>query len=415
METIFQHIPKSIQLLVYADDIIVLSCGRFPSIVRRNMQSAINQINNWAKNIGFTLSPDKSAVMHLSNKRRGLSKIPNLTINDRAIVSTKSIKILGVTIDCKLNFSEHSTNVYRANEGCIRLLKTISGKAIGANRQTMLNILNCWMLPKMLYGYGLYSRGGMRVIDKLSPIYHRALRCITGAFITSPIPAKLVESGVLPFTHIAAYSLIGSAIRLLEKTAGRSDCPLVLRARETFNQISNLDIPQICAKTFIAGRPWNKSAPTIDLSLLSRASRNTPNIKALFYELINNKYSNYKQMFTDGSMASEASACGIWDGTSNRSFRLPRQCSAFSTEAHAMFTAIEEHTIQNQPTIILSDSASCLRALESGKSSHPWIQNLETVHVVRTSFSAGCRVTSASLEMKWPTGLPMLVVLKMNP
>lgn len=377
MESIFKHTPKGTQILVYADDIVVLSYGRFPSLVRRNMQLALDQITSWTKSIGFKLSPEKSAVMHFSNNRRGLSKLPDLIIDDRSIPSTKSMKILGVTIDCRLKFTQHINNVYRNNDECIRLLRTISGKAIGANRNTMLQIMNSWLLPRMLYGYGLYSRSEQKAINKLSPIYHRALRCITGAFITSPISAILVECGVLPFSHIAAGTLIRCATRWLEKSPGRNDCPMVSRARNVFRQLTNHDIPEICSATRLAGRLWYESAPVINLSLLDNRNRNTLVTQARLNELTRTKFPNHKYIYTDGSVTEEASACGIWDGASNRSFRLPRQCSIFSTEAHAMLTAAEDLSSPNQPTLILSDSASCLKALQSGRSRHPWIQKLE--------------------------------------
>lgn len=132
--------------------------------------------------------------MHLSKNKRGLSKISNLVINDRTIASKKSIKVLGVTIDSRLNFKEHIKNVCHMNEVCLRLLKTISGKAIGASRTTMINIMNSWLIPKMLYGYGLYSREDQKSLDKLvgKPHLSSGASLHIGSFYNEP---NTVDSG----------------------------------------------------------------------------------------------------------------------------------------------------------------------------------------------------------------------------
>lgn len=60
-----------------------------------------------------------------------------------------------------------------------------------------------------------------------------------------------------------------------------------------------------------------------------------------------------------------------------RSIGLPPQCSVFSAEAFAIKSALLNVT--SNELLILSDSASCLSAIESGKSQHPWIQEIEDI------------------------------------
>lgn len=56
---------------------------------------------------------------------------------------------------------------------------------------------------------------------------------------------------------------------------------------------------------------------------------------------------------------------------------LPTQCSIFTAEAAGLLFAAR--AAPRTPTVILSDSASCLSAIEKGKSTHPFIQEFEYV------------------------------------
>lgn len=68
--------------------------------------------------------------------------------------------------------------------------------------------------------------------------------------------------------------------------------------------------------------------------------------------------------------------CGITDLEANQSVKLNKMCNIFSAEAFGLVVATDFFTPNNQPTIIFTDSASCLMALEQGDHNHPWIQEI---------------------------------------
>lgn len=89
------------------------------------------------------------------------------------------------------------------------------------------------------------------------------------------------------------------------------------------------------------------------------------------------KYTGYKQVYTDGSVAQDVVGAGVVDGPIGRTFRLPPQCSIFSAEAFAILKAIEGLEDNYNNTVVFSDSASVLSSVENGQSNHPWIQLIE--------------------------------------
>lgn len=53
-----KKLKRKVEKLVYADDIIIITIGTINSKLKKPLQSKINKIDLWARNIGFTIAPD---------------------------------------------------------------------------------------------------------------------------------------------------------------------------------------------------------------------------------------------------------------------------------------------------------------------------------------------------------------------
>ena len=100
---------------------------------------------------------------------------------------------------------------------------------------------------------------------KLAPMYHSAMKKITGAIITSPNTAVLCESRQLPLDHVVVLKLVNLAGRLIEK--GIEANPFVDRANKVLKQLTGHSMPNIAKLTSCSTRPWYHKIPTIDLTL----------------------------------------------------------------------------------------------------------------------------------------------------
>lgn len=129
-----------------------------------------------------------------------------------------------------------------------------------------------------------------------------------------------------------------------------------------------------------SNRPWYAKSPFVDWSLKKqlKAGCSSSSATAHFNELINKKYSDFNHIYTDGSLTSDSTGCGIFTSEIACGIRLPRQFSIFSAEAMALVLASEECTTFTKPSVIFTDSASALLALEKGKSQHSFIQAIDT-------------------------------------
>ncbi|XP_062539054.1 uncharacterized protein LOC134207349 [Armigeres subalbatus] len=206
------------------DDIIILSFNNFKSLARKKIQSAVNTVSEWADNHGFTISPEKSQLLHISKNRKGVSKLPDLSLKNCPIKSQTSLKILGVHLDRTLSFGHHADTVRKSIEKRLQLIKVIGYRIPSGQRATIIRIINGWLLPKMFYGVGLFSRGGDLITKKLRPLYNKAFRYASGVFITSPTSVIISECGQLPFEHFLTVGVMRRAIRWLS-LGGRQEIP----------------------------------------------------------------------------------------------------------------------------------------------------------------------------------------------
>lgn len=379
INSICKSVQEGVEIMLYADDLTIITLGYFPRYVRAKAQKALNSVLTWTEQHGLQFSAAKSKLLHICNggkhkKRRDL-KTPEGPIQE-----VKTARILGVQVDSKLNFMKHADNLIKDCQSRLRMIKAISCRYAGGSRQTLFKVCNSILISKISHGFGLYSRGGEKLIKRVQPIYHTAIRTISRALRTSPIVSLLAESGQLPFRHVMSAQLVSKACSWLEKQPIEDEhiCPMVKRASEWLDQLTGHKLPTLSALIRVNDRAWNSAEPSIDWYIKNklRAHEAPSKAQAVFNEAQTNRYSSSTIFFTDGSLDKDGVGLGVHSEGIDISMRIPDCCSIFSAEALALLIASENAPVSSH-TVIFSDSASCIQAIEHGKSRHPWIQAVE--------------------------------------
>lgn len=111
--------------------------------------------------------------------------------------------------------------------------------------------------------------------------------------------------------------------------------------------------------------------PEVDTSITAvKGEEWRERVQPYLLHLINSKYSDYMQVFTDGFVMDEREAVGsgvfVPFTSSKFGYKLPEGMSIFSAEVWALFKAVLQLMDQNwSKTIILTDSLSALQALQN--------------------------------------------------
>ena len=136
------------------------------------------------------------------------------------------------------------------------------------------------------------------------------------------------------------------------------------------------------SQTYFSIHPWNFKRITC-LHIFNDFNKSNTPLKVLqsFFAAHRQNYSNYIDIYTDGSKAGNLVGCGIVCQNNILSYRLPSLFSVFSAEFQAIEIAlkfISSHS--HKHFIIYSDSKSALDSLESGSCSPTFISVLNLYH-----------------------------------
>lgn len=378
----YKKSDKNLRILVYADDIIIVVRGhkRAKTRLRNKLNKYMNLINTWAKCIGFTIAPQKSKILHICHLTKHSKSIPKVTVDGVDVPEVKYAKILGVTVDKRWNFGQHMKQVKEDVKSRCNLIKAIGSRFKGANRSTMMNIFNSLVVPKLLYGAHFYSNGPEQNWKILNASYNQTIRRITGAHSTSPTSALLAETGALSLNKLIKLETISCAIRWMEthdegNASGRF---LIERANGYAIELTEERIPDIAKLPDRIGRRWYAPKLKFENSIQKKlkAGDQKDKVKQVFLSTLEN-YKDHEILYTDGSVREDEVGCGISHNEEGIPIRLNKMCTIFSAESRALLIATKEVAREDKPTIVFTDSASCIAALKSGDSRHPWIERIQ--------------------------------------
>jgi hypothetical protein len=122
---------------------------------------------------------------------------------------------------------------------------------------------------------------------------------------------------------------------------------------------------------------WGASPPLTMCAIPKKASKER--IKTDFTSLMGDKYEEYDQIYTDGSLMDDK--VGFAFVTNNQIIKksMRSQSSIYSAEQQAIIMAMESTTQTNKPKIIATDSLSSLLAASGNR----WTWNLKTRNIRR--------------------------------
>ena len=92
---------------MYADDLQIYHSGQDQAAVTLQLKKSANLATKWYDSNLLAGNLEKYQVMHLGFSQSSST----IYINGEEIRTTENLKVLGVTLDLKLNFSDHITSI----------------------------------------------------------------------------------------------------------------------------------------------------------------------------------------------------------------------------------------------------------------------------------------------------------------
>jgi ribonuclease HI len=377
-----KDIKKPTKTIGYADDWILYTKSSRLRKAETTMQRALDSLGQWSRQTGFSFSAEKTVVMlftKLNNERRDL----NLRLGGMLLENVPNHRILGVIFDDRLNWMAHINDVKARSTKKLSLLKALASTNWGADRNVMLRVHEMTILATLRYGEIAYSSACKTTLEKLDPVHHKGVRLALGTFCVSNNLNVLCEAGIPTLETMRDTKVMMKAVRI----AANITHPLSIRMRVSlfdkfYDKPSRMPKPlDVRAKLLLAEiglrpvdtqknvtqhRPYWKSTrrERIDTSLMSiQNSNSNERTQAEFLELIQNKYQEHLQIYTDGSLANGRTGCAAVLPNETIARRLTDITTVFNAEQQAIIEGIGQTKGCSQKLLIVSDSLSCLTAV----------------------------------------------------
>ncbi|CAB4011976.1 Hypothetical predicted protein [Paramuricea clavata] len=137
----------------------------------------LERIRNWCFQNLLLIYPGKTQLM-VYGSRRMVAKLPKcfqLSLLGKTLSPNESIKDLGVTFDCNLNFNEH---IIKVSAQCMSALGQINRVKHVFNEELLITIINSLVFSKLSYCSSVWSTTSEGNIKKLQSVQNFAARII---------------------------------------------------------------------------------------------------------------------------------------------------------------------------------------------------------------------------------------------
>ena len=143
---------KNAKVIAYADDLIILVKGSNQVEVENYAYIEKQKVAKWARNNKLSFNDQKSKVMIVTKKKPKDRRDIEISLSNKKLQQADTIQYLGITIDRRFHFSQHTDKITGKSIKIIHALSK-SAKINWGLRQDVIRIIyNGAVLPSLSYG-----------------------------------------------------------------------------------------------------------------------------------------------------------------------------------------------------------------------------------------------------------------------
>ena len=174
--------------------------GKCTNDIQLTVNNELSKLSNWLTANKLTLNVDKSnfLIFKPKNASNNLSQI-KLEINGELLKEKTESKYLGITIDNKLTFSKHISDIHK---------KIVKGNCLLAKlrhylpKKLLKNIYGAHVQPFLNYGILVWSMASNTNINQLSELQDKSLRILNFKRKDTEAIPLYNESKILPLNSL---------------------------------------------------------------------------------------------------------------------------------------------------------------------------------------------------------------------
>ena len=129
---------QNIKLFKYADDITIYTSGPVVADPTNGLSICLSHVVNYISDIKLTVSTAKSTVTLFKQGTHENHLHPQVKLADQVLPQEKKPKVLGVTLDIHLTFTQHCNNITVKAQQRNIVSKALAGSTWGCDKETLL-------------------------------------------------------------------------------------------------------------------------------------------------------------------------------------------------------------------------------------------------------------------------------------
>ena len=216
-------VTDTVNCIMYADDTTLYCNGVDSTDVELKLQRGIDAISEWLQinRLVVNSRSSKSSTMVIGTKNKCQDVSVNVTVSGLYINYATSCKLLGVTLDSNLTWSEHLFIVARKLSKKVGILYRLS-KILSPG---ILNVLYMAIVqPDIDYCISVWGNAADIYVNTIQKLQNRAARIISNCFDWNVSSAELIANlNWMPvkmrkdyFVSIFMYKVVNGIIHVLE-------------------------------------------------------------------------------------------------------------------------------------------------------------------------------------------------------
>lgn len=377
---------SSCKLVQFADDFAVIATGASLEMAEQALNRFLDELSNELKTLNLEVSPSKCAAIPFTCKRIDHLRIK---MQGQVVQIVNTHRYLGYTLDRALKHRKHIEAVTAKAGERLGLVKLLAAKASVANPETLLKVGNALIRSRMEYGACIYGNAAKTNLSKLQVLQNSYVRIAMRYLKSTPIHVMLAEAGQIPM-KLRTEAL--TKRELLRSTYFRT--PLLRFTSETLSrEIPNgsffSEMAEKHADIIYQLHPSDKDVVKESRMVffhkfnlcdyvhhtLGRETWKKQNVseavwRRAFQEVAEEKYKDYKRIYTDASKTEGGVALALYDAYAQETHTesLNNNYSIMNAELRAVCLAVEHAKKKGyEKAVIFTDSKSACQSLTNTK------------------------------------------------
>jgi len=196
-------VRQGVRLVAFADDVAVVAVAHNAEMVEELVNTTLVDVVAWMTANGLRLAPEKTECVVLTTKKS--YRDPHLTVQGCPIPVKRAIRYLGIRLDTRLSFVDHTTTVAAGARKAAAALGRLMPN-VGGPTQSKRRLLMSVVMSRLLYGAEVWAEPVLSLQRTCNTLL-QAQRCaalrVARCYRTVSDMASLVLAKMPPATVLA--------------------------------------------------------------------------------------------------------------------------------------------------------------------------------------------------------------------